>query len=128
MPKTPARAGFHSVTPYIMVREAEALIEFVKQAFGATETMRAIGSAGGIHAEVRIGESMLMIGGARGGDPMPAALYLYLADVDAVYQRALAAGATTLAEPANHDDGDRRAGVRDAFGNQWYIATHMSEQ
>ena len=78
--------GYHTVTPYLMVQEAAQLIDFVKQAFAATETFRTIGSAGGIHAEVRLGDSMVMIGGggAWQGEPMSAAIYLYMDDVDAV--------------------------------------------
>lgn len=122
----PIREGFHTVTPYLLAREADDLVAFVKQAFGATETFRTPGGAGGLHIEVRIGDSMVMIGGAaRGGELMPAMLYLYVEDVDAVYRRALGAGATTLEEPADQPDGDRRAGVKDRFGNQWYIATHQ---
>ncbi len=60
----PIREGFHTVTPYLMVQEAAKLIDFVKEAFAATELFRGTGSAGGIHAEVRIGDSMVMIGGA----------------------------------------------------------------
>ena len=125
----PIREGFHTVTPYLMVREAAQLIDFVKQAFAATELFRGTGSAGGIHAEVRIGDSMVMIGGAGtwNGEPMPAAIYLYMDDVDAVYKRALQAGAASLSEPADQPYGDRIAGVKDPFGNVWYIATHIED-
>ena len=121
--------GFHTVTPYLMVQEAAQLIDIVKQAFGATELMRTTGSAGGIHAEVRIGVSVVMIGGggAWSGEAMPAAIYLYMDDVDAVYKRALQAGATSIAEPEDQPYGDRMAGVKDAFGNVWYIATHIKD-
>lgn len=126
MTANPARAGFHTITPYLMVPDAEGLLAFVQQVFGAEECFRAIGSAGGYHIEVRVGDSMLMIGGGRAwqGAPVTAALYLYLDEVDAVYQKALAAGASALDAPADHSDGDRRAGVRDPFGNVWYIARH----
>ncbi len=101
--------------------------DIVKEAFTATELFRGTGSAGGIHAEVRIGDSMVMIGGAGtwNGEPMPAAIYLYMDDVDAVYKRALQAGAASLSEPADQPYGDRVAGVKDSFGNVWYIATHI---
>ena len=81
----------------------------MKQAFGATELMRTTGSAGGIHAEVRIGDSVVMIGGggAWSGEAMPAAIYLYMDDVDAVYKRALQAGATSITEPEDQPYGDR---------------------
>ncbi len=118
----PVREGFHTVTPYVMVQEADKLINFVKQAFGATELLRTIGSAGGIHAEVRIGDSMIMVGGAQSGEQMPAAIYLYMNDVDAVYKRALQAGATSIMEPVDQSYGERSAGVKDPFGNVWYIA------
>ncbi len=125
----PIREGFHTVTPYLMVREAAKLIDFVKEAFAATELFRGTGSAGGIHAEVRIGDSMVMIGGAGtwNGEPMPAAIYLYMDDVDAVYKRALQAGAASLSEPADQPYGDRIAGVKDPFGDVWYIATHIED-
>ena len=125
----PIREGFHTVTPYLMVREAAQLIDFVKEAFAATELYRGTGSAGGIHAEVRIGDSMVMIGGAGTwtGEPMPAAIYLYMNDVDAVYKRALQAGAASLSEPTDQPYGDRIAGVKDSFGNTWYIATHIED-
>lgn len=116
------REGFHTVTPYLMVQEAAQLIDFVKQAFGATELFRTTGSAGGIHAEVRIGDSMVMIGGASSG-AMPAAIYLYMNDVDEVYKRALEAGATSMGEPTDQPYGERVAGVKDAFGNVWWIGT-----
>ncbi len=125
----PIREGFHTVTPYLMVQEAAKLIDFVKEAFAATELFRGTGSAGGIHAEVRIGDSMVMIGGAGtwNGEPMPAAIYLYMDDVDAVYKRALQAGAASLSEPADQPYGDRIAGVKDPFGDVWYIATHIED-
>ena len=125
----PIREGFHTVTPYLMVREAAELVDFVKQAFGATELFRSTGSAGGLHIEVRIGDSMIMIGGGGtwSGEPMPAAIYLYMDDVDAVYKRALEAGAASISEPADQPYGDRLAGIKDAFGNVWYISTHIQD-
>ena len=125
----PIREDFHTVTPYLIVQEAARLIDFVKEAFGATEHFRGTGSAGGIHAEVQIGDSMVMIGGdgAWSGEPSPATLYLYLENVDAVYKRALQAGATSIMEPANQPYGDRLGGVKDAFGNTWYLSTHIED-
>ncbi len=123
----PIPDGYHTVTPYLIVREAAQLIEFVKQAFEATETFRGTGSAGGIHAEVRIGDSMMMIGGGGSSQPFPATLHLYVNDVDAVYARTLQAGATSIMEPADQPYGDRMAGAKDAFGNVWYIATHIED-
>ena len=117
------REGFHSVTPYMSVEKAPELVEFVKQAFGATEIFRTTGSAGGMHAEVRIGESMLMIGGGPGIKESPTAIHLYLPDVDTVYERALQAGATSLFAPADQEYGERSGAVQDPTGNRWYIAT-----
>jgi PhnB protein len=120
------REGYHTATLYLAVPGAERLVDFVKEAFGATETHRTKGSAGGLHAEVRIGDSAIMIGGYEGMTTggTPSAIHLYVEDVDAVYQRALEAGASTLHAPVEQPYGDREAGVRDAFGNSWYIATH----
>lgn len=125
----PIPEGYHTVTPYLIVQEAEKLVDFVKQAFGAVEHFRATGSAGGLHIEVTIGDSRVMLGGggAWSGEPSPATLYLYMEDVDTVYQHALQAGATSIMEPADQPYGDRLAGVKDAFGNTWYIATHVED-
>ena len=125
----PIREGFHTVTPYSMVLEAAELTNFVKQAFGATELFRSTGSAGGLHIEVRIGDSLIMIGvgGTWSGDPIPAAISLYMDEVDAVYERTLKAGATSIMEPADQPYGGRLAGVKDAFGNVWYISTHIQD-
>jgi len=116
--------GQQTVTPYLTVKRAEQLVEFVKQAFGADEVFRTIGSAGGLHAEVRIGDSKLMIGGYEAVEEIPTALHLYVPDADAVYQRALDAGATSVEEPVDQFYGDREAGVKDPTGNVWWIATH----
>jgi PhnB protein len=126
-----ARPGFTAVTAYVQVQEIEQLIAFAKDVFGAEETMRGYGSAGGIHCELRIGDSMLMAGGGAGpdaqGQPLPpriAALHVYVDDADAIYQRALAAGATSLGPPADAHYGERAGYVTDPTGNEWYIATH----
>lgn len=118
------RAGYNTITPYLTVKRAEQLVEFVKQAFGGVEVFRTTGSAGGLHAEVTIGDSKLMIGGYESVEEMPTALHLYVPDADAVYQRALEAGATSLEEPIDQFYGDREAGVKDPTGNVWWIATH----
>jgi PhnB protein len=120
--------GYHTVTPYLTVREAAELIEFVKQAFGAEERFRTIGSAGGIHCEVQIGDSMMMLGGggAWKGTPMPTAIHLYVKDVDAVYEQAVRAGAISIQPPTDQFYGDREAGVKDLAGNYWYIATNQA--
>jgi PhnB protein len=125
----PIPDNYHSITPYLMAPGAARLIEFLKDAFGATERERMTGPDGGVmHAEVRIGDSMVMLTDG-GGDwkAMPAALYLYVNDADATYQRALAAGATSVMEPVTQFYGDRHGGVKDPSGNIWWIATHVED-
>ena len=123
-----AGEAIESVTAYLAVQPAVELIEFVKRAFGAQELMRTTGAGGGVHAEVRIGNSKLMIGGggAWGGTPTPTGLHLYVPDADLVYGLALGAGAESLYAPVDQPYGDREAGVRDLAGNHWYIATHRA--
>ena len=121
------REGFHSVTPYIIAKPAEELVDFVKQAFGAVESMRATGSAGGLHCEVKIGDSVVMIGGGPKFDERPVAIHLYVPDVDEVYARAVEAGATSLAAPSDQDYGERIAAVKDIGGNEWYIARRFDQ-
>ena len=126
----PMREGFHSITPYLIVEGAANLIQFLDQAFGAKELLRVPrpGGSGIMHAEVRIGDSRVMMGEPMGGcQPMFGSLYLYVHDVDAVYKRALQAGATSTSEPADQFYGDRSAGIKDPVGNQWCIATHKED-
>jgi uncharacterized glyoxalase superfamily protein PhnB len=128
----PIPKGYRTVTAYPIATDAVALLDFVKQAFGAEETFRTIGSAGGVHAEIRIGDSMIMIGGggpelAWKGTPMPTAFHVYVPDCDAVYKSALQAGATSIDEVVDQPYGERSGSVKDAAGNFWYIATHKGE-
>lgn len=123
-PAETTNAGYPTITPYLTVGRAEELLDFMKQAFGAIETFRTIGSAGGLHAEVTVGDSKLMVGGYEGVEEMPTALHLYVPDADEVYRRAMAAGSTSLEEPVDQFYGDREAGVKDPTGNIWWIATH----
>ncbi|MBE7550725.1 MAG: VOC family protein [Anaerolineales bacterium] len=125
----PIPEGHHTVTPYLVVRGVAQLIEFMKQAFAAEEIQRMNRPDGTLmHAEVRIGDSMVMLGEAGGAyEPMPAMLHLYVEDADAVYQRALQAGAVSLRAPVDEAYGDRIGGVKDSFGNQWWIATHIRD-
>jgi len=124
---TPTHTSVQTLTVYLAVRAANELIDFVKRAFGAEELMRATGTGGGLHAEVRIGDTKLMIGGgdAWGGTPTPTSLHLYVTDADATYRRAIEAGATSLRTPVDQPYGDREASVVDLAGNRWYIATHQ---
>ena len=121
------REGFYAVNPYIIARPAAELVDFVKEAFGAIEALRATGSAGGLHCELTIGDSKLFIGGGPGFDAKPAAFHLYVPDVDDVYSRAVAAGATSLAAPSDQEYGERIAAVKDIGGNEWYIAKPFDE-
>jgi len=128
----PVPKGYRTVTPYLVARDGPALLEFAKQAFGAEETFRTVGSAGGMHAEARIGDSMLMMGGGIPGrefrsTPNTHALHIYVEDADLVYQKALAAGASSIGEPQDQEYGERSASVKDPAGNYWYIATHKGE-
>jgi PhnB protein len=128
MPVKPIPDGYHSVTPQLNVKNAAKLIDFMKQAFGAEERMRMPGPGGALmHAEVKIGDSIVMMSDAVREAPMPGSIFLYVEDVDAVYQRALRAGATSVMEPTNMFWGDRFASVKDGFGNQWGIATHKED-
>jgi PhnB protein len=133
----PVPEGYHSVTPYLIVDGAAKAIEFYKTAFGAVELMRMPGPGGKIgHAEIKIGNSPIMMAdehpeiGARGpqsfgGSPMM--LMVYLDDVDAVVQRAVAAGATLVRPLENKFYGDRSGTLKDPFGHQWEIATHVED-
>jgi PhnB protein len=126
----PIPEGYHVVTPYLVVQGAEKLIDFMKQAFDAKETERMLMPDGSIgHAEVRISDSVIMLGDARGETwkAMPSSIFLYVEDCDTVYIRALEAGATTLMEPKDQFYGDRSGGVKDPVGNHWFIATHKED-
>ena len=129
MPLKSIPEGYHSVTPYLVVEGVSALIDFLKQAFDATEIERMSRPDGTIqHAEVRIGDSVIMMAEPTSPwKPMPTMLYIYVDDTDSTYQRALKAGATSVQEPANQFYGDRNAGVKDQSGNFWYIGTHVED-
>jgi PhnB protein len=130
--ETPVREGFSTVTPYIRV-PGEGLVDFLGAVFDARETMSGRGSGGGMHREVRIGDSMVIIGegGAGGGGVMPVrpvSFHVFVPDADAAYRRAIAAGATSLGEPAERPYGERSGFVADVFGNHWYISTPLGPQ
>jgi PhnB protein len=125
----PIPEGYHSITPYLTIPGVAKVLDFLKQAFEAEELHRLARPDGTImHAEVRIGDSRVMMGEPMGScQPMFGSLYLYVHDVDAVYKRALQAGATSTSEPADQFYGDRSAGIKDPAGNQWWIATHKED-
>jgi len=112
--------GWHTVTPRIVVRDAERLVEFLKQVFGATGDYRPDRPS-----VMTIGDSMVMVSEAGIRNPMPAFLYVYVDDTDETYRRALHAGARSIEEPSNVPYGDRRGMVEDEWGNTWQIATHL---
>jgi uncharacterized glyoxalase superfamily protein PhnB len=121
--------GLHSVNPYLHPRRAEPLISFLKRAFGAEEVAKYASPDGVVHhAMIRVGDSVLEMGEAHGKyETMPAMFYLYVPNVEDVYRQAVAAGATSSQEPTDQPYGDRTAAVKDAFGNTWYIATHIRD-
>ncbi len=128
----PTRKGYRTVTPYIVAADAAGLIEFVKATFAGEEVFRTVGSAGGIHCEVRVGDCMMMIGGGGpglswSGSSRPMAFHIYVRDTDAVYQRALEGNASSLQAPVDQPWGERTANVKDPSGNHWYIATFQGE-
>src|SRR3989449_2965685 len=125
----PIPDGYHTVTPVLMVNDAAKLIDFLKLAFGARERERYADPDGKIlHAEVTLGDSIVQLSDATGEwKPVQVPLLLYVTDTDATYRRALKAGATSLREPMDAFYGDGTAGVKDAFGNSWWIATQQED-
>jgi PhnB protein len=129
--------GYHSIQPYLILKNAAAAIDFYTKAFGAKERLRMAGKDGRIgHAEIEIGDSCVMMADEHpaigvysaehyGGSPV--SLMVYVTDCDAVYAKALAAGARSEREPADQFYGDRMAGVVDPFGFRWYIGTHIKD-
>jgi PhnB protein len=127
----PIPDGYHTVTPYLTVPGLAKTIDFLKQAFDA-EVRGIMERPGGVigHAEVKIGDSIIMMGEpAPKGPyaPRPCNLYVYVPDVDAVYGRAIQAGGKSLGEPKDQFYGDRSGGVEDPSGNYWWIATHIED-
>ena len=128
------RADYHSVQPYLIVKDADAALEFYKKAFGATERMRVAYQGKIGHAEIQIGDSIIMMADEHphvqayapehfGGSPV--SLMVYLDGVDEVYTRALDEGASSVRPPADQPHGVRMGGLRDPFGHLWYIATFL---
>jgi PhnB protein len=133
----PVPEGFHTVTPYMTIKNASDAIEFYKEAFGAAEVFRWADPDGRVrHAEVVIGDSPVMLTDeapefgmtgpqSLGGSPVH--VFLYVEDVDEIFGRAIAAGATELMPVEDSEDGDRRGGITDPFGHVWYIGTHVED-
>lgn len=136
-PVKPIPDGYHSIQPYLHIRGAAQAIDFYKRAFGATEKLCMAQPDGRIgHAEILLGDSVVMLADEYperniyspahfGGSAV--SLMFYVDDCDAVYRRALAAGAKSVREPADQFYGDRMAGVEDPFGFQWWLGTHVRD-
>ena len=130
MAGVPLPAGYHSVVPYIVVDGVERLIAFLGDVFGAVEhgerEIRSDGTIG--HAEVRIGDSIVMLSEATSEYPArPSVYFAYVDEVDEVFQRALAAGAGAIVGPAKQPWGDRVGGFHDPFDNRWWVATRLRD-
>ena len=125
----PVPEGYHTVTPYLIVPDATAMLAFMERAFGAEIIGRHTDPSGRVmHAEARIGDSPVMLGEATAEwAPMPCMLHLYVDDVDAWFRRAVEAGARPVREPEDMFYGDRSGGVVDAWGNQWWMATRVED-
>lgn len=133
----PIPDGYHTLTPYMVVRGASEAIEFYIKAFGATEVMRMPMPDGNIaHAEIRIGDSVVMMSeeNPMWGTKSPqtlggsaCSLMFYVDDVDAVFAQAIAAGATEKMAVTNHFYGDRSGSLVDPFGHEWMISTHVED-
>ncbi len=133
----PIPEGYHTVTPYLILNDAASALEFYKQAFGAVVLVRMDGPDGKVgHAEIKIGDSMLMLGGENlemgyrgvqsyGGSPI--SIMLYVEDSDALFNQAVAAGAEVKQAMKDQFYGDRSGAVADPFGFQWHISTHKED-
>jgi PhnB protein len=125
----PIPDGFHTLTPYLTVDDAQILMDFIERAFDGKVSYRMNDEQGNLrHAEMKIGDSMVMIGQARDEwKSRPGMFVLYVPDCDAVYKKAVATGARVVREVATQAYGDRSGGVEDSQGNQWWISTHVED-
>jgi PhnB protein len=130
MAAKPIPDGYHTVTPYLVVRGAAKTIDFLKNAFGAEIAFEPMKRPDGLimHAELKIGDSRVMIADASDQHPpTQSTIHLYVPNVDAVYQRAVTAGGVSSMEPMDQFYGDRTSSMKDPSGNTWYIATHKED-
>ena len=125
----PIPDGYSAVTPYLIVKNGNGLLEFVQAAFGAeVKDVHRTPDGAIVHADFLIGGAHVMMGGANDQWPEKlGSIHLYVPDSDATYRAALAAGATSLYEPTTHFYGDRSAGVVDPAGVTWWISTHVED-
>jgi PhnB protein len=133
----PIPDGYHTATPYLSISGAKDAIEFYKLAFGATEVF-CMGTPTGevAHAEIRIGDSQIMLGEACEDSPMPSpdtlggstvAVHLYVEDVDAMFEQAIDAGALDIKSVEDQFYGDRMGTLKDPFGHIWFVSTHIED-
>jgi PhnB protein len=129
MKTNPIPQGYHTITPYLAVRGVPKLIDFLTKGFGAEVIKRHETPEGRVmNAEIRVGDSNLMLGEAHDGqEPRTAMLYMYVKDCDSVYKQAIKAGGKSVLEPMDHFYGDRSGAVDDPSGNQWWISTHIRD-
>lgn len=137
MPVSPIPEGYHSVTPYLILKNAAAAIDFYKKAFGAVELLRMESPGGKIgHAEIKIGDSPVMLAdefpdmGFKGPESLggtPVSLMVYVDDVDKIYPQAIAAGGKEMRPLQNQFYGDRAGTLTDPFGHVWTISTHVED-
>lgn len=123
--------GYHTLSPYLTVKDARALTDFLKKAFDAETEIQTMPDGTVFNANAKVGDSMVMMGQVPKDYPdeklSKANLYMYVEDVDAVYKKAIQAGGESIHEPADQVYGDRRAGIIDPAGNQWWIATRIED-
>ncbi len=125
----PVPEGYHAVTPYIVTSDANKLIAFVEKGLGGTVTHKTVEGDRVRHAEMRIGDSMIMLSEGTGDyPPTHVHLYIYSADCDAIFERAVAAGGEVILPMKDQDYGDRNGGVKDPVGNSWYIGKRIKDQ
>lgn len=118
-------SGHNTVSPYLLVPSVSATLAFLMATFDAVELRRVANDDGSVkHAEVRIGDSVLMMG-ERASASVTSSVHVYVPNVDDTYHKALKAGAVSLSEPRDLPYGDRSAGIRDAQGNLWWLGTHL---
>jgi PhnB protein len=124
----PIPEGYHSLTPFLNLKGAAQAIEFYKKAFGAEERFRMPGPNGVVmHAELKIGDSILMVSEAMQEPPTTGAIHLYVNDVDKVWKQAIAAGGKEVTPLANMFWGDRFGRLTDPYGNKWALSTHVED-
>jgi PhnB protein len=128
MAVNPIPEGHNQVSPYLITASAAKVVDFLKATFGARELSRMMKGEIIGHAELKIGDSVVMLSDGSAQFPsQPASMHVYVEDVDAAYARAIKAGAVSLREPADQFYGDRSGGVKDPGGNTWWISTHVED-